>query len=152
MKISATSILFPVLALLAVKPSVAQEEDHSTLRGLKPKPVTKPYSVVLDQNLVNPGVYYGTGNTNEHWVSPPVPNTVGKKVRIGLRAHQAFVGLTEPNSAKPFEYIYETGQGINKDGDHSGILRWNFDSSLTPMSNALPTLLAALPFRRSFMK
>lgn len=48
-------------------------------------------------------------------------------MRVGLRAHEAYVGLTEPNAAKPFEFIYETGQGVDKDDEDSGIPRWNFD-------------------------
>lgn len=128
MKITITSILFPALALLAAKPSAAQEEDQSTLRGLKAKPVPKPYTVVLNQNLVNPGVYYGDGNDNGYFViATSAPDSSGNKVRIGLRAHVAFVDENAPNPAKPFEFIYETGQGVNGDTTPSGRPRWNFD-------------------------
>lgn len=108
MKIIATSILFPVLAILAAQPSVAQEDDHSTLRGLK----APPYTVVLDQDLENPGVFYGSSNGNGHWViATSTANKAGKQVSVALRAHEPWVGETPPNPDKPFEFIYNTGPG-----------------------------------------
>ena len=125
MKITITGILFPVLVALVAHPCAAQDatqdEEHSTLRGLK----GNPYTVALNKNLTNPGVYFGTGNSNGRFViATSVPNKAGKRVRIGLRANEAFVGGITPNPLKPYEFMIDTGPGKSRAATRP---KWNFD-------------------------
>ncbi|KAI2491487.1 hypothetical protein MHU86_23078 [Fragilaria crotonensis] len=124
MKLTIASTLFPVLTILAAKLAAAQDEGQSSVRGLS----TRRFTVAFEQNLVNPGVFYGTEIPNGNWViATSIPNGVGKRVSIGLRAYDASAGVTEPNPAKPFEYIFETGQGFLDEETQSGIPKWAFD-------------------------
>lgn len=127
MKIAIASTLFPVLTILAAKLAAAQDEDQSSVRGL----YTRRFTLAFEQNLVNPGVFYGTEIPNGNWViATSNRNGVGKRVSIGLRAYDASAGVTEPiepNPAKPFEYIFETGQGFLNEETLSGIPKWAFD-------------------------
>lgn len=148
MKITSTSVLLPVLMALLAHSCAAQDEEHSTLRGLK----SSSYTVALDANIVNPGVYYGTGNDNGYWVvATSAANKAGKRVSVALRAHEAYVDETAPNPAKPFEFISNTGPGpasSNAKSSPSGIMTFRS----TPMSIALPPAPPALPYPRMCMK
>lgn len=74
--------------------------------------------VVYDADLAAPGVYYGTGNTNGHFV---VDTENG--VEIGIRAH-----LYKAGNITPIGNLYQAPTGLYN-ATHAF---WNFDFSVNP--------------------
>ena len=74
MKITITSILCLFLAVLVAKPYAAQDEDHSTLCGLKSR-----FLLAFDRNLERPGLYYGGGIPMDVGLLTPVPSSAARE-------------------------------------------------------------------------
>ena len=141
MKITIIALLFPSLAALGTHPCAAQDEERVTLRGLK----APPYTVGLDQDLVNPGVYYGNGNANGHWVvATSTASKTGKQLSVALRAHLAYAGNIDPNANKPIEFICDTGLGP-VGTKASTRPKWNYDFSINSDVNCPPTSKTCTP-------
>jgi len=129
MKITAATLLVPILLLVKQDHSAAQEEEHS-IRGLKSPPAPAPYTVTFDQALTNPGVYYGLGNSggtnpNEWTVGISSTNNInGRKLKIALRGKKRYSPVY-PNNVHG-DYIFNVGTGY-KSGAPTGLPEWNFD-------------------------
>jgi hypothetical protein len=132
MKITAATLLVPILLLVKQDPSTAQEEEHS-IRGLKSPPAPAPYKVTFDQALTNPGVYYATGNNvgdpNTWTVGISSTNNVnGRKLKIGLRGKKRYQPEYPQFIPHDDYYIFNVGTGFKQDGTTpTGLPEWNFD-------------------------
>jgi len=128
MKITAATLLVPILLLVKQDHSAAQEEEHS-IRGLKAPPAPAPYTVTFDQALTNPDVYWGYGNGGDSWTVgiSSTKNVNGRKLKIGLRGHKRYQG-EYPQFNLHGDYIFNVGTGFKQDGTTpTGLPEWNFD-------------------------
>ena len=89
--------------------------------------------VVYDADLVSPGVYYGSGNTNGHFV---VDNENG--VEIGFRAKLYAVGNISPTGN-----LYQVSTGLYSPSR----ALWNFDFSVNPGAQSLTGTTALITIK-----
>lgn len=95
------------------------------------------HAVVYDTGLAPPGTYYGSGNTNDHWVT----NTLPGGGEIGMRTVLRFLGSVAPVSGTA-TYLVPLGFST------APAAKWNWDFSVNggslPAGTSLSNLVASL--------
>jgi hypothetical protein len=103
----------------------------SAIAAIAASPATA--GVVNDASLIAPGVYYGTGNVNGHFI---VDTESG--VEIGLRA-KIYQGAT----ITPTGNVYQASPGLF----NSTHALWNFDYSVNPGTQSLAGTTATITIK-----